>query len=91
MGSGLTLFATGLLACNGNVCSGKGAKRNAVGINGKCGGTGFKMVDGRAGTFKCAGGGLGGSGSLASAFKGGERGGLTKFNCPGLLHLRRKW
>ena len=40
--NGLTLFATGLLACSGNACGGEGAKRNAGGINGKCGGTGFK-------------------------------------------------
>ena len=27
--SGLTLFATGLLACSGSACGGEGAKRNA--------------------------------------------------------------
>ena len=54
-GNGLTLFATGLLACNGNTCAGKGAKRNAGGINGKCGGTGFKTGDEGAGTLICGG------------------------------------
>ena len=44
-----------------------------------------------AGTFMCASGGLGASGALASAFKGGECGGLTKFNCPGTLDPRGKW
>ena len=33
-----------------------------------------------AGTFMCACGGLGASGALTTAFKCGERGGLTKFN-----------
>ena len=42
-GNGLRLFATGLLACCGSACGGERAKRNAGGINGKCGGTGFKM------------------------------------------------
>ena len=33
--NGLTLFATGLLACSGNDGGGEGAKRNASGTNGK--------------------------------------------------------
>ena len=41
-----------------------------------------------AGTFMCSYGGLGASGALTSAFKGGECGGLTKFTCPGMLDLR---
>ena len=41
-----------------------------------------------AGTFMCACGGLSASGALMNAFKGVERGGLTKFNCPGMLNLR---
>ena len=36
----------------------------------------------------CACCGLSASGALTSVFKGGERGGLTKFNCPGMLDLR---
>ena len=43
---------------------------------------------GGACTFVCACGGLGASGALTIAFKGGECGGLTKFNCPGMLNLR---
>ena len=43
----LTLFATGLVACSGSACGGEGGKRNAGGINWKCGGAG----DGGAGTF----------------------------------------
>ena len=39
-------------------------------------------------TFICACVGLDASGAIASAFKGGEPGGLTKFNCPGMLNLR---
>ena len=73
------------------MCRGDGAKWNAGGINGKCGDTGFKTGDERAGTFMCAGGGLVSSGTLASAFKDDERGGLTKFNCPGILDLRGNW
>ena len=61
------------------------------GINRKCGGTGFKTGDGRVGKFMCACGGLGDSGALASAFKGGEPERLTKFNCPGMLDLRGNW
>ena len=41
-GNRLTLFATVLLACSWSACCSEGAKRNADGINGKCGGTGFK-------------------------------------------------
>ena len=41
-----------------------------------------------AGPFMCACGGLSASGALAGAFKVGECGGLTKFNCPGMLDLR---
>ena len=41
-----------------------------------------------ASTFLCACGGLGASGALASAFKGGECGGLIKFSCLGMLDLR---
>ena len=87
-GNGLTLVATGLMACSGSACGGEGAKRNADGITGKCGGTGFKTGNGRAGTFICDCGRLGASGALASAFKSGERGGLFKFNCFGMLDLR---
>ena len=43
---------------------------------------------GGAGTFMCACCGLGDSGVLTSVFKGGESGGLTKINCPGMLDLR---
>ena len=39
--NGLTLFATGILTCSGSACGGEGAKGNAGGINGKCGGKGF--------------------------------------------------
>ena len=84
----MTLFATGLLARSGSACGGEVAKRNAGGINGKCVGTGFKTGDSDAGTFMCCCAGLGASGALTSAFKGGELGGLTKFNCPGMLDLR---
>ena len=38
----LKLFATGLMACSGSACGGEGGKRNAGGINGKCGGAGFR-------------------------------------------------
>ena len=41
----LTLFATGLVACSGSACGGEGGKRSAGGINGKCGGAGFKTGD----------------------------------------------
>ena len=44
-----------------------------------------------AGTIMRACGDLGASGALASAFKSGERGKLTKFNCPGKLDLRGNW
>ena len=36
----------------------------------------------------CACGGLGASGALASSFRGSEHGGLTKYNCPGMLDQR---
>ena len=36
-GNRLTLFAAGLVACSGSACGGEGGKRNAGGINGKCG------------------------------------------------------
>ena len=87
-GNRLTLFATGLVACSGSACGGEGGKRNAGGINGKCDGAGFRTGDGGAGTFMCACCGLSASGALTSVFKGGERGGLTKFNCPRMLDLR---
>ena len=45
-GNRLTLFATGFVACNGGACGGEGGKGNAVGINGKCGGAGFRTGDG---------------------------------------------
>ena len=90
-GNGLILFATRLLVCSGNAFGGGGAERNAGWINGKCGGTGFKMGDGRAGAFLCACGALGASGALESAFKVGERGGLTKINGPGMLDLQGNW
>ena len=45
-GNRLTLFATGLVACSGSACGGEGGKRNAGGINGKCGGAGFRTGDG---------------------------------------------
>ena len=83
----LTLFATGSVACRGSAW-GEGGKRNAGGINGKCGGAGFRTGDGGAGTFMCACCGLSAIGALASVFKGGERGELTKFNCPGIIDLR---
>ena len=87
-GNRLTLFATGLVACSGSACGGEGGKRNAGGINGKCGGARFRTRDGGAGTFMCASCGLSASGALTSVFKGCGRGGLTKFNCPGMLDLR---
>ena len=87
-GNRLTLFATGLVARSGSACGGEGGKRNAGGINGKCGGAGFRTGDGGAGTFMCACCGLSASGALTSVFKGSEREGLTKFNCPGMLDLR---
>ena len=90
-GNGLTLFATGLLACSGSACGGGGAKPNAGGNNGKCSRTRFKTGGGRADTFMCASCGLGASGAFASAFKGGVCGGLTKFYCPGMLDLRGNW
>ena len=90
-GNRLTLFATGLLACSGSAFGSEGAKRNAGGINRKCGGAGFRTGDGGAGKFMCACGGLGASGAMVSAFKGGECGWLTKFNCPGMLDLRGNW
>ena len=65
----LTICATGLLACSGSACGDGGPKRNAVGINGKCGGTGFKTGEGREGTFMWACGGLRPSGALAIEFK----------------------
>ena len=76
-GNKFTLFATGLLACS---WSARG-KQNASGINGKCGGTGFKTGDGRAATFMCACGRLSASGALTRAFKSGERGELTVRAC----------
>ena len=87
-GNRLTLFATGLVASCGIACGGEGGKRNVVGINGNCVSTGFITGDGGTGTFMCACGGLVGSGTLTIAFKDGECGGLTKFNCPGMLDLR---
>ena len=69
-GNILTLFATGLVECSGSSCGGEGGKRNAAGINGKCGGTGFKTGDGGAGKFMCACSGLSASGALTSVFKG---------------------
>ena len=45
-GNGLKLFATGILTCSESACGGEGAKQNAGGINGKCGGTGFRTGDG---------------------------------------------
>ena len=45
-GNGLKLFATGVLACSGSASGGEGAKRNAGGVNGKCGCTGFGTGDG---------------------------------------------
>ena len=90
-GKGLTLFATGLSACSGSACGGKGAKQKAGEINGRRGGMVFKTGDGRAGKFRCAFGGLGSSGALASAFKDGEQRGLIKFNCPTMLNLRGNW
>ena len=45
-------------------------------------------MGGGAGTFMCACCELSASGALTSVFRGGERGGLTKFNCPGMLDLR---
>ena len=89
-GKGLTFFGTGLMACSGSACGGDGIKWNACGINGKCGGAEFKTGDGRSGTYLCAYGGLGDRGALASVLRGG-RGGLTKFNSPGMLDLRRNW
>ena len=53
-GNRLTLFAAGLMACSGSACGGEGIKRNAGGVNGKCGGTGFKTGVGWAVTFMCA-------------------------------------
>ena len=46
-GNRLTLFATGLVACSGSACGGEEGKRNAGGINGKCGSEGFRTGDGR--------------------------------------------
>ena len=90
-GNRLTLFGTGLAACSGNACGREGAKRNAGGIKGKRVGTGFKTGIGRADIFMYVFGGLGAIGALASDFKGGGQGGLTKFNCPGMLDLRGNW
>ena len=45
-GNRLKLFITGILACNGIACGGEGAKWNAGGINGKCGGTEYRTGDG---------------------------------------------
>ena len=86
-GNGLKIFATGILAGSGRACGGEGAKRNAGGINGKCGGTRIRLGD-MGLVHLCACGGLGASGASASAIKGGECGGLNKFNCPGMLDLR---
>ena len=47
-GNRLILFATGLVACSGSACGGEGGKQNAAGINGKCGGAGFRTRDGGA-------------------------------------------
>ena len=74
------------MVCSGSACGGEGGKRNAGGINGKCGGAGFRTGDGGAGTFMFAFCGLSASGALTSVFKGIE--GLTKLNCPGILDLR---
>ena len=76
------------MACSGSACGGEGGKRNAGGINGKCGGARFRTGDGGAGIFMCACGGLGARGALTIVLKGGECGWLTKFNCPGMLDLR---
>ena len=90
-GKGLTLFAMGYWRVVGVLVAAKEQKCNAGGINGKCGGTGFKTGDGRAGTFMCVCGGLSASGALASALEGGELRGLIKFNCHGMLNLRGNW
>ena len=71
-GNRLTLFVTVLVACCGIACGGEGGKRNVGGINGNCGCTGFITGDGGTGTFMCACGGLGGSGTLTIAFKDGD-------------------
>ena len=77
------------MACSGSACGGEGGQRNAGRINGKCGDAGFRTRVEGAVTFMCSCCGLSASGVLASVFKGGERGGLTKFNCPGMLDLRK--
>ena len=87
-GNRLTLFPTKLVACSGSAYGSEGGKRNAGVNNGKCGGAGIRTGDGGAGTFMCACCGLNASGALTSVFKGGERGGLTKFKCPGRIDLR---
>ena len=87
----LTLFATWLVACSGSACGGEGGKRNAGVINGKCGGAGFRTGYGGAGTFMCACCGLSASWALTSVFKGSEREGLSKFNCPSMLDLWGNW
>ena len=89
-GNGLPFFAKGLLACIGSVCGCEGSKRNA-GINGKCGGTRLKTGDKGACSFMCACGGLGASGALTRASQGGERGVMTKFNCPVMPFLQGNW
>ena len=80
-GKRLTLFDTGLLACSGSACGGI-----LVGLTGNAVVRGLKQGMG-AGIYLCACGELGAIGALASAFKGGDYGGLTKFNCPGMLDL----
>ena len=84
-GNRFTLFATGLVACSWSACGGERGKRNACGVNEKCGAAGFRTMDGGAGTFMCTCCGLNARGALTSVIKGGERGGLTKFNYPGML------
>ena len=59
-----------------------------VGLTGNAALRGLERGDGGAGTFIWACCGLSGSGALTSVFEGGERGGLTKFYCPGMLDLR---
>ena len=88
----MALFATGFLTFNGSaVGGGARANRNAGGINASCVAMGLRTGDGAERALSCACGCLSASGTLASAFKGGERERLSSFNCPRMLDLSACW
>ena len=89
-GNRLTLFATGYWLVVGTLVAAKEPNGMPVGLTRNALIRDLKQAMG-AGTFIYACGGLGASGALTSAFKGGEPRGLTKFNCPSMPDLRGNW